>query len=99
MCAAAEIAQSSDPPKVVMLTTFDVDEDVHAALRAGAVGFLLKDTPPRDLAAVRTVNPGNAMPAPSVTKRPTSSFAEGTPSQAARARSLAASPTPRAAAS
>ena len=53
-----------------MLTTFDLDEYVHRALRAGAVGFLLKDTPPRDLAeAVRTVAAGNAMLSPTVTRR------------------------------
>ncbi|MET8832345.1 hypothetical protein ABZV78_00285 [Micromonospora sp. NPDC004540] len=52
-----------------MLTTFDRDEYVHAALRAGAVGFLLKATPPRELAAaVRTVAAGNAMLAPTVTR-------------------------------
>src|SRR5688572_5344025 len=47
--AARELGEQAQPPKVVMLTTFDLDEYVHSALRAGAVGFLLKDTPPRDL--------------------------------------------------
>ncbi|MDA8369490.1 MAG: response regulator transcription factor [Nocardiopsaceae bacterium] len=70
LTAATELAAMADPPKVVLLTTFDQDEYVHRALRAGAVGFLLKDTPPRDLiAAVRTIDGGNAMLAPSVTKR------------------------------
>ncbi|MGC4865692.1 response regulator [Micromonospora sp. DT53] len=76
-------------PKVIMLTTFDLDEYVHRALRAGAVGFLLKDTPPRELAAaVRTVAAGNAMLAPTVTRRLISSFAERGPARrdAARAR-------------
>jgi DNA-binding NarL/FixJ family response regulator len=60
---------------------------LHAALRVGAVGFLLKDTPPRDLAAaVRTVAAGNAMLAPTVTKRLISTFAEHRPSEAAQAR-------------
>ncbi|WP_017557687.1 response regulator [Nocardiopsis baichengensis] len=70
LSAAAELARLPVPPRVVLLTTFDLDEYVHQALRAGAVGFLLKDTPPRDLiGAVRTVYEGNAMLAPSVTKR------------------------------
>jgi DNA-binding NarL/FixJ family response regulator len=87
LAAAAQIARSPDPPKVIMLTTFDLDDYVHAALRAGAVGFLLKDTPPRDLAAaVRTVAEGNAMLAPTVTKRLISAFAERQPLPAAAAR-------------
>jgi DNA-binding NarL/FixJ family response regulator len=76
LSAAEEIAAMPDAPKVVMLTTFDIDEYVHSALRAGAVGFLLKDTPPRDLAeAVRTVAAGNAMLSPSVTRRLIQAFA------------------------
>ena len=75
-----------------MLTTFDLDEYVHAALRAGAVGFLLKDTPPRDLAeAVRTVAAGNAMLSPTVTRRLIRTFAERGVS-AGRARHGSASP-------
>jgi DNA-binding NarL/FixJ family response regulator len=77
----------AEAPKVVMLTTFDLDEYVHTALRAGAVGFLLKDTPPRDLvAAVQTVAAGNAMLAPAVTKRLISSFAERGPTRSEQAR-------------
>ncbi|MFG2101696.1 response regulator [Micromonospora echinaurantiaca] len=73
--------------KVIMLTTFDRDEYVHRALRAGAVGFLLKDTPPRDLAAaVRTVAAGNAMLAPTVTRRLIESFAERGPDRREAAR-------------
>jgi DNA-binding NarL/FixJ family response regulator len=56
--------------RVVMLTTFDLDEYVYEALRAGASGFLLKDTPPEDLAAaVRVVAAGDALLAPSITRR------------------------------
>ncbi|GAA2757134.1 response regulator [Actinopolymorpha rutila] len=85
--AAEEIGRASAPPRVIMLTTFDLDEYVHAALRAGAVGFLLKDTPPRDLvAAVRTVAAGNAMLAPEVTRRLINSFAERGAGRAEAAR-------------
>jgi DNA-binding NarL/FixJ family response regulator len=56
--------------RVVMLTTFDVDDYVYAAIRAGASGFLLKDAPPEDvLDAVRVVARGDALLAPSVTRR------------------------------
>ncbi|WP_433284292.1 response regulator [Micromonospora sp. CA-244673] len=86
-------------PKVVMLTTFDQDEYVHGALRAGAVGFLLKDTPPRELAAaVRTVAAGNAMLAPTVTRRLISSFAERGPARREAARQRLARLTDREAA-
>ncbi|GAA3721042.1 DNA-binding NarL/FixJ family response regulator [Spinactinospora alkalitolerans] len=88
LAAAAELATLPDPPKIVLLTTFDLDEYVHRALRAGAVGFLLKDTPPRDLiGAVRTIHGGNAMLAPSVTRRMLERFAapaSGTAGAAAR---------------
>jgi DNA-binding NarL/FixJ family response regulator len=57
-------------PKVVVLTTFDLDEHAFAALRAGASGFLLKDARPDDLlAAIRTVHSGDAVIAPSTTRR------------------------------
>jgi DNA-binding NarL/FixJ family response regulator len=57
-------------PRVVILTTFDLDEYVFAALHAGASGFLLKDTPPEDLIqAVRVVAAGDALLAPSITRR------------------------------
>jgi DNA-binding NarL/FixJ family response regulator len=56
--------------RVLILTTFDLDEYVYAGLRAGASGFLLKNTPPNDLlAAVRVVAAGEALLAPSVTRR------------------------------
>ncbi|WP_432069656.1 response regulator [Streptomyces sp. AA1529] len=63
-------------PKVLMLTTFDVDDYVYEALRLGASGFLLKDAPPADLiAAVRVVAEGEALLAPSVTRRLIAEFA------------------------
>ncbi|GLH95427.1 response regulator [Phytohabitans aurantiacus] len=87
LAAAATIAAAPQAPKVVMLTTFDVDEYVHRALRAGAVGFLLKDTPPRDLiVAVRTVSAGHAMLAPTVVRRLIDHFAEHGPGRSAEAR-------------
>jgi len=62
--------QGEKAPKVLVLTTFDLDEYVYQALRAGAAGFLLKDTPPRQLAeAVRTIAAGESLLAPAVTKR------------------------------
>ena len=62
--------------RVLVLTTFDLDEYVYEALRAGASGFLLKDTPPADLlAAIRVVAAGDALLAPSVTRRLIAEFA------------------------
>ncbi|WP_309057878.1 response regulator transcription factor [Streptomyces sp.] len=67
-------------PKVLMLTTFDVDDYVYEALRAGASGFLLKDAPPADLiGAVRVVAAGEALLAPSVTRRLIADFAASRP--------------------
>ena len=57
-------------PKIIVLTTFDLDEYVMEAIRAGASGFLLKDAPPEEmLAAIRTVHQGDAVIAPSSTRR------------------------------
>ncbi len=65
---------------VLMLTTFDLDAYVYDALRAGASGFLLKDTPPEDLvAAIRVVARGDAMIAPGITKRLIEQFARSAP--------------------
>ncbi|MGW2033206.1 MULTISPECIES: response regulator [Streptomyces] len=64
------------PPRVLVLTTFDLDEYVYGALRAGASGFLLKDSgPERLLAAVTAVDGGDALFAPSVTRRLVEAFA------------------------
>jgi DNA-binding NarL/FixJ family response regulator len=72
--------------KVLILTTFDLDEYVYGALRAGASGFLLKDTRPEELlAAIRTLADGDALLAPSVTRRLISEFVQrpdGSPSPA-----------------
>ena len=67
------VGRDASPPapvRVLMLTTFDMDDYVYAALRNGASGFLLKDTPPEDLVrAIRVVAAGDALLAPSVTRR------------------------------
>jgi len=73
-------ADAVDPVKVLILTTFDADELVYAALRAGASGFLLKDTPAPDLVqAVRVVADGQALLAPTVTRRLLDEFAQQGP--------------------
>ncbi|WP_026416536.1 response regulator [Actinomadura oligospora] len=67
---------SSTTVRVLMLTTFDLDEYVYGALRGGASGFLLKDTPPLDLlAAIRVIAAGEALLAPSITRRLIEEFA------------------------
>jgi DNA-binding NarL/FixJ family response regulator len=70
------LAVDGDAPRVLMLTTFDLDEYVYAALAAGASGFLLKDVSPEQLtAAVRLVRSGDALLAPSITRRLVERFA------------------------
>jgi DNA-binding NarL/FixJ family response regulator len=82
-------------PKVVILTTFDLDDYVYEALRSGASGFLLKDAPRADLvAAVRVAAAGDALLAPSVTRRLIEAFAMR-PASVAPAPSRLASLTPR----
>jgi len=72
ICGAAD----TEDVRVLILTTFDLDEYVYAALRAGASGFLLKDTPPTDLlAGIRVVAGGDALLAPSVTRQLIGEFA------------------------
>jgi len=68
LTATKQILALPDPPQVAVLTTFHLDEYVYAALAAGAGGFLLKDTPPREIAAaVRAVADGTATLSPKVT--------------------------------
>jgi DNA-binding NarL/FixJ family response regulator len=68
---------SSNAPRVLVVTTFNLDQYVFEALRAGASGFLLKDTPaPELIAAIRTVAAGNALLAPAVTRRLIGRFGE-----------------------
>jgi len=67
--ATRELLDRSEPPRVIVLTTFDADEYVVEALAAGADGFLLKDTPPPDVvAAIRKVAEGDPMLSPAVTR-------------------------------
>jgi len=74
--ATRAITTQPDPPRVLILTTFDLDEYVYDALRAGASGFLLKDaTPERIVDAVRVVAAGEALLAPNVTRRLLTEFA------------------------
>ena len=81
--------------RVLILTTFDLDEYVFAALRGGASGFLLKDTPSADLlTAIRTVAAGDALLAPGVTRRLIAEFA-ARPAQAASPAGLPAAITGR----
>jgi DNA-binding NarL/FixJ family response regulator len=68
--ATRRLLADTDPPRVLMLTTFDLDEYVYDALRAGASGFLLKDVRPEQLAdAVRVVAAGDTLLAPTITRR------------------------------
>ena len=91
--ATQDITDAGLPSKVLILTTFDLDEYVYAGLRAGASGFLLKDTQPDDLvAAIRTVASGDAVLAPGATKRLIRQFTAQHPGQPAAAP---ASPGPQ----
>ena len=68
--ATRALLRRPDAPRVVVLTTFDLDEYAFDAIEAGASGFLLKDAPPEELlAAIRTVHRGDAVIAPSTTRR------------------------------
>ena len=75
--------EARDPTRVLILTTFDLDQHVLSALRAGASGFLLKDAPPEDLVdAIRVVARGDALLAPSITRRLLDRFASSLPDPA-----------------
>ena len=77
--ATREITAVPDPPRVLVLTTFDLDEVVYDALRAGASGFLLKDAPEERLTtAIRVVAEGGSLFAPSVTRRLIEEFSRRT---------------------
>jgi len=82
-------AAGERPVRVLMLTTFDLNEYVYEALRAGASGFLLKDVPPEQLVAgIRVVAEGEALLAPSITRRLIQEFASAAPTPAGPPRGL-----------
>jgi DNA-binding NarL/FixJ family response regulator len=86
VAATRRIRAAGDRPRVLMLTTFDLDEYAFAALKAGASGFLLKDVPPEELLfAIRAVHSGDAVVAPSTTRRLLDRFAPMLPASDAPA--------------
>ena len=90
IAATTQICATSDAgPRVLVLTTFDLDEYVYDALQAGASGFLLKDAPPETLfEAVRVVAAGDALLAPGITRRLIAEFARLRPPQHTRPEDL-----------
>ncbi len=97
--ATERIIASGSRSRIIILTTFDLDEYAYGALRAGASGFLLKDAPPPDmLSAIRAVATGDAVVAPSVTRRLLAQFARHLPAPEhppERSEPLVESLTPR----
>jgi DNA-binding NarL/FixJ family response regulator len=88
--ATRRLQRLPDPPRVLVLTTFDLDEYVYEAMKAGASGFLLKDVPRDQLAAaVRTVARGEALLAPQITRRLIEDFVQRPPPSAGPPPALA----------
>jgi DNA-binding NarL/FixJ family response regulator len=84
---------ASDPPRLIILTTFDLDDLAYAALSAGASGFLLKDVTPEHLvSAVRLVRSGDALLAPAITRRLVERHARRSPETTALPPDLARRP-------
>ena len=80
--ATRRIRERPDAPRVLILTTFDLDEHAYAGLKAGASGFFLKDSPPADLlSAIRAVHSGEAVVAPSTTRRLLDRFVSSLPDE------------------
>ena len=93
--ATAALRRLDPPPQVIVLTTFQADEQVVTALRAGASGFLVKDTPPADIInAVRLVAAGDAIISPSVTRTLLSHFGDTEASERRRAAAQRSPPSP-----
>jgi DNA-binding NarL/FixJ family response regulator len=90
LAATEALCERDDAPQIIVLTTFDADDHVLRALRTGASGFLLKDTPPADIVqAVRLVAAGEAMLSPAVTRKLIGHVAEtGLTARRAHAREL-----------
>jgi DNA-binding NarL/FixJ family response regulator len=85
LAATRRITARPNPPRVLVLTTFGLDEYVYEALRAGASGFMLKDSPPEELiAAVRIVAGGDALLAPAVTRAVVEEFVRRSPAERTR---------------
>ena len=85
MCSSDLLSDQCPSTKILILTTFDLDEYAFAGLRAGASGFLLKDTRPAELAeAIRTVASGEAVVSPRVTRRMLEMFASHLPDNSSR---------------
>ncbi|SHN29276.1 response regulator [Cryptosporangium aurantiacum] len=97
LAATEALRKRPDPPEVIVLTTFDADEYVLRALRAGAGGFLLKDTPPAEIVrAIRSVAAGEPMLSPTVTRQLIAHVAEaGVDSRKAHATRLLGQLSPR----
>ncbi|MGW0892807.1 response regulator transcription factor [Saccharopolyspora sp. NPDC002578] len=94
--ATGKLRALPDPPQVVTLTTFDLDEYVHGALAAGAAGFLLKDSEPAEIVrAVRVVAHGQAMLHPAAARRLVDHYHRDTGAEAAAARAKIDRLTPR----
>ena len=89
--ATRQIVAAGSPARILVLTTYDLDEYVYAAIRAGASGFLLKDVQPAQLAdAIRVIAAGDALLAPSVTRRLLGQFVRALPAQRATPAALSA---------
>jgi DNA-binding NarL/FixJ family response regulator len=83
--ATRRLLNDAEPPRVLMLTTFDLDEYVYEAMKAGASGFLLKDVPREELVAgVRTVSRGEALLAPAITRRLIEAYVQKPPPNVAK---------------
>jgi DNA-binding NarL/FixJ family response regulator len=84
------LLKSTDAPRILILTTFDLDEYVYEAMKAGASGFILKNVPPAKLVdAVRTVADGDALLAPAITRRMIERFVQRAPTGTGRPAQLA----------
>ncbi|WP_406862347.1 response regulator transcription factor [Streptomyces sp. HUAS MG47] len=87
--ATRRICAGENPPKVIILTTFDLDEYAFSGLKAGASGFMLKDVPPSELlGAIRAVHSGDAVVAPSTTRRLLDRFSPMLPSSGKETRAV-----------
>ncbi|MBV1851713.1 response regulator [Catellatospora tritici] len=96
LAATRELLKLPDPPKVIILTTFHTDEYVDEAIRSGAAGFLLKDSPPEELVrALYAVGQGHAMLDPAVTRQVIDSLAGRSPLLSSEEKSRLDALTPR----